>query len=118
MTPRLANLIALRDAVKEGRNLCDLQRLAALCDFPNPTEGMPAWRLVFIACNSENMRAMGAALAFHEKVLPGTPWNIWQSGDEYGCNISGLMDTEYASTPAVALFLADMAALIEKEPTP
>ena len=58
---------------------------------------------------------MNAALALHNAVLPDVPWNIWRSGDEYGCNITGALDTEYAPDPARALLLADLAAMIEQE---
>ena len=114
-TPRLDALRALYEAVKAGK-ICNDAAIISADDlalieavFPmTDDDDLP--ELVGLALDG----SLDAALALHNAVLPDVPWNLWRSGDEYGCNIWAL-DTEYAPTPARALLLADLAAMIEQE---
>jgi len=107
---RLTNLIALRDAVKDG--------MATRTDVENLAYGI--WqddRMLDAGAASQG--DMNAALAFHEAVLPGWAWviesanaaEIWPLGKL----TNAIRKFSDGRCPAVALFLADMAAMIAKE---
>ena len=126
MTPHLTNLIALRDAVKDGRDPEHIATIAwdIFC-------GEPDWAVTWpLAIDASTRRDMNAALAFHATVLPGYAaqvdtfgnacvWpfgdvpevidrkDLWKWAANYEAHVEG--------NPAVALFLADMAALIAIE---
>jgi hypothetical protein len=113
---RRDSLRALYEAVKAG-TICNDDAIISADDlamieavFPmTDDDSLP--ELVGLALDG----SLDAALALHNAVLPDVPWNIWRSGDEYGCNITGDLDTEYAPDPARALLLADLAAMIKGE---
>ena len=61
---------------------------------------------------------MNAALAFHEAVLPEWDWQRIDGEMTVIKRVGGFVLDRYADDanhPAIALFLADMAALIAKE---
>lgn len=105
---RIAKLIALRDAVKEGR-------VIQACD---AVEAFPMRAVK--ACKASQCD-MNAALAFHEAVLPGA---LVSSMDQDSrrrwyvtlTDIRGqFLAHNGASHPAIALLLADITALIAIE---
>jgi hypothetical protein len=117
---RLAKLTALYDAAKDGREIAwgfaaSPSRKAFPIDWHN-------------AMNA-SLGDMNAALAFHNAVLPG--WRVetlhqfaaghWLAGVYHPQGEDWPKWTPYpthgatAATPALALFLADLAALIEME---
>ena len=112
---RIAKLIALRDAVKEGRVI---QACDAVEAFPMRADDMA---LPWLDACKASQCDMNAALAFHEAVLPGV---LVSSMDQDSrrrwyvtlTDIRGqFLAHDGASHLAVALFLADMAALIAIE---
>jgi hypothetical protein len=112
---RLAKLTAMYDAVKEG-TADDVSHIYLFWEC-FPTETPPVSDVARLATRAAN-GDMNAALAFHNAVLPGWIYNIAR---EY-CHVFPPHDngdqeaiTHCAATPALALFLADMAALIELE---
>lgn len=128
MTPRLAKLIALRDAVKEGR-LYDAVSIVKVMQSSAHDRGD-----IEIMSRSTVEKIMlrkstDAALAFHAAVLPG--WRVLQLHQFEAGHWLAQIDhpqgedwpkwTQYpkaeaiADLLAVALFLADMAALIAIE---
>ena len=104
---RRDSLRALYEAVEAGT--AGWYTLPEMCEAVWGDEGLHTDAVRTAYCNG----SFDAALALHNAVLPDVPWNIWRSGDEYGCNLPGV-DTEYAPDPARALLLADLAAMIQE----
>ena len=118
MTDKLNALITLRDKVKAG-------------DTPNQDEfrAVFGWhtdgrhQLAAIACEASDLRAMGAALALKDAVLPGWAWSVktlatdnvqaW-TDSAYGLRQMGYIGTT-RDNPARALLLAILEALIAME---
>lgn len=112
---RLANLIALRDAVKEGRFddavsiARGLQSVARDRDDFGPLYTLAVEKIML-------RKSLDAALAFHEAVLPGWEWErdsgymiVWIEG----VFRQAALDSDH--NPARAWLLAILAALIAIE---
>jgi hypothetical protein len=97
---RIEQLTALRDAVRDGV-------------WPGWADTPMGWdtNLLWKAFNG----SVDAALALFAALLPGATWNLWMSGNEFGCNTDDVSETAYAPDPARALLLAVLEALIAKE---
>ncbi len=122
---RIDALRALYEAVKAGASEDDVAVLArAALGSELVSAGLmrlPPYALVRWACDPRDpeLRAMGAALALHEAVLPGWTWcsEIGPSGPHDGYmsppfSPDGI--TAQADTPARAWLLAILAALIDQ----
>lgn len=94
-----AAMIALKEAVERGRDESE------------------KWRPAFGDYGYTAMQAfngsLDAAVSLLGAVLPDTIWTIWRMEDgSYACNLPN-QETEFSTTPARALLLAILSALID-----
>ena len=109
MTTRKEALIALRDKVRDGDDLCfgDVDLFTQCPD-------CPYWIL-----RAYYSHSLDAALALHEAVLPEVGWTLTDDGR---CRLWAkdvapqiLVDFQSSTTTARAMLLADLEALIAEE---
>jgi hypothetical protein len=138
---RREKLIALRDSVEAGEPP-DAGIIVSALGRGNPSDTALV-PLVKWACDPEDIRALGAAKALHESVLPGWGWRVaicsvsddaWVFPD-FNCPVHGPrlretldeetdwvaltdQDIRPPGNPARAWLLAIFTALIELEPAP
>jgi hypothetical protein len=121
---RLDALRALYDAVKAG-TFCQSEVMSqeegALIDLCfEPLAGdVAAWEYVSMALSDE-LSAVGAALAFISATLPGWDYCLYKLiDDEAGCDLvrhdDHWMAHEFAANPATAMLLAGLVALMAEE---
>lgn len=112
---RIEALIELRDDVKSGKGWSQISGILAMYAM-----GIEHVVLIPIILDPKDIRAMGAAKALHEAVLPGWGWQVFALTD---CDYVAVLDgpefstpeIEAPYTPARAWLLAILEALIAQE---
>lgn len=124
MTTRKQNLIALRDALVAGEVI---QAHKASMLWPTTYSKLPGRDMPWLDLCKGSQGEMNAALAFVAAVLPEWVWfcgRIHKHSGDFTAVVSMTPhpDTDlsqvFASTPALALTIAALNALIELEPKP